>query len=65
MKKQLRVTINDEDILWGLEEFMKLLKKEYPGTITWGEMPTTRKMNEATSSIAKAIAARKKRKEAE
>lgn len=65
MKTQIKVTVNDEDVLRGLEKFMEKLKKEHPGTITWGEMSTTKKRAEATSSIIKAIAAHKKRKENE
>jgi hypothetical protein len=65
MKTQLKVTVNDEDVLLGLEKFMNLLKKEFPGTITWGEMPTTKKIEQEMSSIARAIATHKKRKEAE
>ena len=63
MKKQIKVTGNDEDVLWGLEKFMGILKKEFPGTITWGEMSTTKKLEQATSSIIRAVAAQKKRKE--
>lgn len=63
MKTQIKVTVNDEHVLWGLEKFMGILKKEFPGTITWGEMPTTKKVKQAMSSIARAIAAHKKRKE--
>ena len=63
MKTQLKVTVNDEDVLWGLEKFMGILKREFPGTITWGEMSTTKKVEKAASSIVKAVAAHKKRRE--
>jgi hypothetical protein len=63
MKAQIKVTVNDEDVLKGLEEFLALLKKRHPGTITWGEMSTTKKLDQSMSSIARAIAAHKKSKE--
>ena len=63
MKTQIKVTVNDEDVLWGLEQFMRLLNKEYPGMITWREMSTTKKLKQATDSIIRAVAAQKKRKD--